>query len=327
MILTCASCATRYYTDEASIPPQGRQVRCAACGNTWRVEKELVLDNGAAPQPASFVDEPGLSREQIERARKAAGLSGSSPTAQARAKQQHRQKLERLRAAAWAWGGAGAALAAVLAIAVVFRDGVARAWPNTASAYAAIGMHVNITGLEFADLQIVRDIDSESPTLTVTGAVRNIGAKAKKPPVLRFGLRDQNADEVRTWLVSLSGAEIPPGGARQFQSVLSGPPLGAVDLEATFATAKEAKDAPPPKAFVPVSAAAEHKPAAPKAAPGAPGAQRDATGSPGSIPGLTVITPTGETAPHGAPAAGGHPATSPSAEAHPAPASDHGAHH
>ena len=35
-------------------------MRCAACGNTWRVEKELVLENGAA-QPATFVDEPGLT--------------------------------------------------------------------------------------------------------------------------------------------------------------------------------------------------------------------------------------------------------------------------
>jgi predicted Zn finger-like uncharacterized protein len=318
MILTCASCATRYYTDEASIPPQGRQVRCAACGNTWRVERELVLDNGPAPQPASFVDEPGLTREQIERARKAAGLTASSPTAQARAKQLHRQKLERLRAAAYAWGGAGAALVALLAIAVVFRDGVARVWPNTASAYAAIGLNVNITGLEFSDLQIVRDIDSAAPTLTVTGAVRNIGPKPKKPPVLRFGLRDQNADEVRSWLVSLPGAEIPPGGARQFQSVLAGPPLSAVDLEATFATAKEAKNAPPPHAVVP-------RPAVQAAAPvveprNVDNSHRGATGSPGAIPGLTVITPTGDTSPRGAaPTAKGA-----SAEEHPAPASNHG---
>ncbi|MEJ0023199.1 MAG: MJ0042-type zinc finger domain-containing protein [Alphaproteobacteria bacterium] len=94
MILICASCATRYYADEASIPPQGRVVRCAACGNTWRVEKELVLDNGAA-QPATFVDEPKLTREQIERARRSASGAAGSPTAQARARQVQRQRLEK----------------------------------------------------------------------------------------------------------------------------------------------------------------------------------------------------------------------------------------
>jgi predicted Zn finger-like uncharacterized protein len=324
MILTCASCATRYYADEGSIPPQGRQVRCAACGNTWRVERELVLDNAAAPQPASFVDEQGLTREQIERARKESGATpGASTTTAFRAKQLQRQKLERLRAAAYAWGGAGASLVALLAIAVVFRDGVARAWPNTASAYAAVGLNVNITGLEFSDLQITRDNDSAAPTLTVTGSVRNIGPKPKKPPVLRFSLRDQNADEVRTWMASLAGPEIQPGGARQFQSVLAGPPLSAVDLEATFATAKEAEHAPAPQAF------AAHPVAPAPAAKADPHSvidgHRSATGSPGSVPGLTVITPSGEThaAPAaGAPAPGAHPAPGASADEH--PATDHG---
>lgn len=313
MILTCASCATRYYADEASIPPQGRQVRCAACGNTWRVERELVLDNGGGPAPATFIDEPQLSREQIERARKAAGLT-ASPTQQARARQIQRQRLENYKAAAIAWGGAGAALAAVLAVAVIFRGGVSQVWPQAASAYAAMGLDVNITSLEFSDLAITRNVDAASPTLTVSGAIRNIGAKAKAPPVLRFGLRDQNADEVRSWLVSLPGGPIEPGGARQFQSVLTAPPLSAVDLEASFATAKEAKKAPPPVA----TAAVEAHPAPAVAAKPVPatGARR-ATAAPPSSPGLTIIVPEGEDPAH---FEGAHPAPKPAAEseAHPA---------
>src|ERR1700761_7591881 len=48
MILTCPACATRYETDAAKFPPQGRQVRCAKCGNNWHQpgpEAEI------APQP------------------------------------------------------------------------------------------------------------------------------------------------------------------------------------------------------------------------------------------------------------------------------------
>jgi predicted Zn finger-like uncharacterized protein len=293
MILTCASCATRYYADEASIPPQGRVVRCAACGNTWRVEKELVLDNGAA-QPATFVDEPKLTREQIERARRAAAAAGaSSPTAQARARQIQRQRLEKLRAAAIAWGGAGAALVVLLTVAVVFRQGVAKVWPNAASAYAAMGLSVNITGLEFSDLDLSRSAEGEAAALTVSGAVRNIGGQAKSPPVLRFGLLDRNADEVRTWMVSLDGPPIPPGGARQFSTVLVDPPVSAVDLEATFATASEARKAPPP---LPVSASA-HAPAPVKD-------NKPKTGHApgGSNPGaLTVIEPSNEAQAEAAP--------------------------
>jgi predicted Zn finger-like uncharacterized protein len=287
MILTCASCATRYYADEASIPPQGRVVRCAACGNTWRVEKELILDNGAA-QPATFVDEPKLTREQIERARRAAASGASSPTAQARARQIQRQRLEKLRAAAIAWGGAGAALALVLTVAVVFRQGVAKVWPNAASAYAAMGLSVNITGLEFSDLDISRS-EGEAAALTVSGAVRNIGGHPKSPPVLRFGLLDRNADEVRTWMVSLDGPPIPPGGARQFSTVLVNPPVSAVDLEATFATASEARHAPAP---APVSVPV-HEPA-----PGKDSKPKTSRAVGGSNPGaLTVIESSHEAAP------------------------------
>lgn len=304
MILTCASCATRYYADEASIPPQGRVVRCAACGNTWRVEKELVLDNGAA-QPATFVDEPRLTREQIERARRAASSAAAgSPTANARARQMQRQRLEKLRAAAIAWGGAGAALVVILTAAVVFRQGVAKVWPNAASAYAAMGLSVNITGLEFSDLAIARSAEGEAGAITISGAVRNIGGQPKTPPVLRFGLLDRNADEVRSWMINLDGPAIPPGGARRFSTVLNDPPVSAVDLEATFATAAEARKAPPPAqhaAAEPAHApdAVEKEIAVPKTAPAVGGSRPQA---------LTVIEPSHGAAPEAAhtPADGGH---------------------
>ncbi len=257
-----------------------------------------MLDNGTA-QPATFVDEPKLTREQIERARRAAA-GAASPTAQARARQIQRQRLEKLRTAAVAWGAAGASLLVLLTAAVVFRQGIAKAWPNTASAYAAMGLSVNITGLEFSDLAIERSEEGETHTLTVSGAVRNIGAAVKEPPVLRFGLLDRNAEEVRMWLVNLGGPPIPPGGARQFSTVLNSPPVSAVDLEATFATAAEAKRAPA------VAHAAAAKPAhAPKPA------DKDAKPKAGHVVGgsnpgaLTVIEPGhGETIPQIAPARG-----------------------
>ena len=40
MILTCPACGTQYMVKDGSIPPQGRQVRCASCGNSWRQAPE-----------------------------------------------------------------------------------------------------------------------------------------------------------------------------------------------------------------------------------------------------------------------------------------------
>ena len=49
MILTCPACDTRYVVKDGSIPPAGRQVRCAACKNSWHQDPEPVESAVAAP--------------------------------------------------------------------------------------------------------------------------------------------------------------------------------------------------------------------------------------------------------------------------------------
>ena len=45
MILTCPSCGTQYVVKDGAIPPAGRQVRCKACGHSWR---EIPTATGSA---------------------------------------------------------------------------------------------------------------------------------------------------------------------------------------------------------------------------------------------------------------------------------------
>jgi predicted Zn finger-like uncharacterized protein len=40
MILTCPSCGTQYVVKDGAIPPEGRQVRCAACKHSWHQNPE-----------------------------------------------------------------------------------------------------------------------------------------------------------------------------------------------------------------------------------------------------------------------------------------------
>ena len=40
MILTCPSCGTQYVVKDGAIPPEGRQVRCAACKHSWHQDTE-----------------------------------------------------------------------------------------------------------------------------------------------------------------------------------------------------------------------------------------------------------------------------------------------
>lgn len=54
MILTCPSCGTQYVVKDGAIPPQGRQVRCAACKHSWHQNPEAGSEPGefAATEPA-----------------------------------------------------------------------------------------------------------------------------------------------------------------------------------------------------------------------------------------------------------------------------------
>ena len=51
MILTCPACATQYRLKDGAIPPEGRQVRCAACKHKWH-EDGAGAPEAAAPAPS-----------------------------------------------------------------------------------------------------------------------------------------------------------------------------------------------------------------------------------------------------------------------------------
>jgi predicted Zn finger-like uncharacterized protein len=56
MLISCPSCATSYDVDSASLPPNGRQVRCARCRTIWHAEpshadKLMLAAAALAPRP------------------------------------------------------------------------------------------------------------------------------------------------------------------------------------------------------------------------------------------------------------------------------------
>lgn len=240
MILTCPACSTRYYADDGLIGPNGRSVRCAACGNTWFAEAQLVLDasvGGGGPRPA-------LTRDQVERMRRsqtaAASAAPSSAAARFRQQQAERMRRERVRASLVTWSATGVAIAATAAGVVAVRQDVAELWPNSASAFTALGLDVNVYGLEIMDLQVSRDFDGATPIVIVSGEVRNIGGDDKETPPLRLTLRDDHGNPVFEIVQALPAGAIAPGAAIPFSVRLENPPLNAVDLEASFAAPGEA---------------------------------------------------------------------------------------
>jgi len=59
MILTCPSCGTQYVVKDGAIPPEGRQVRCAACKHSWHQGPD---ENGSGEQAAA----PAAGAENVQ---------------------------------------------------------------------------------------------------------------------------------------------------------------------------------------------------------------------------------------------------------------------
>jgi predicted Zn finger-like uncharacterized protein len=230
MILVCPSCETRYFAEETALGAEGRRVRCASCGHSWFAKPE----GGAA---VAAPDASGLTREQVERLRQSAAANaapGGAPHAEFRARETARRKRARLMAAVLGWTTGAFLFAAAVGAAFVFREQVATAWPQTASAYRMLGLEVNRYGLELTGVSARRSFSGTTPVLTVTGAAANTGDKTRPAPELRFSLRNEAGEEIQSWTDKLPAALILPGTSVEFSSSLTSPPVDAFGLKVTF---------------------------------------------------------------------------------------------
>ena len=68
MILTCPECGTQYVVKDGAIPPEGRQVRCAACKHSWHQQPEGAAAPLELEQETPVADDVGTETAPIEAA-------------------------------------------------------------------------------------------------------------------------------------------------------------------------------------------------------------------------------------------------------------------
>ena len=237
MILTCPSCATRYFLNDVLVGRSGRAVKCTNCGSTWRAEAQ---DDEPLPLQAPTPDQAELIEKADPTAKSEpetlAGLPADRLSQAFRAKAQEQRKVREAAATGAIWAGLGAAIVLMVALAAVFRIDVVRLWPKTASAYAAVGLPVNTTGLIIEQVKAAPGADRGHPAVMVSGVMRNVIDRMVDAPPLKVSLLSKDGHSVeRRTTAAPDAARIRPGETRHFTVSMVDPPKTAADVEVTFA--------------------------------------------------------------------------------------------
>jgi len=238
MILTCPSCATSYFTPDEAIGPNGRRVRCQSCAHVWTAMLDEPLELTAptpvaAPVAATEPAATGFGKREDGPETLAETPAPELPKA-FRAKQEQQRRLRRAATHGAVWAGLASVFVGLIAAAWLFRVEMVEMWPRSAAAYAAVGMPVNPTGLEF-EAVTARTSPNSPDQVLVSGALRNVREREVVSPTVRLALLDAQGGEIANRMVRIDAAPVLPGGVQGFAAILPDPGGRAAGVGVDFA--------------------------------------------------------------------------------------------
>jgi predicted Zn finger-like uncharacterized protein len=226
MIITCHECQTRYQTDAAQFPREGRKVRCAKCGHVWhQAAPEPEVESAPAPAAAAQTQSP--STEFAFFHRPAATDELQSP----RASSSWAERLGLL----VGWTTLVVVIGLIGWTAFRFRDEITALWPQSSSIFATFGVAVNAHGLAIDNTGYRRATDHGHPVWIVTGKLVNRSAHVIIVPPVRIALTDATQRELYHWTVRPPQERLKPGQILGFSARIPSPPSGARQVQLGFA--------------------------------------------------------------------------------------------
>ncbi len=240
MILTCPACATSYFVPDEAIGPNGRRVRCKTCGHDWRASLE---DAPLELEPATEGLSPAADPASETLPESLAETPAPELPRAFRARAERKRRTRQAAAAGAAWAAAAAVVLGLITGGVLFREEIVRKFPATAGAYGALGLDVNIVGLEF-EAQRARVAPHDPGRIVVSGAVRNIRETEVSSPPIRVILQDERGVEIASRVLRPDWPPILPGKVEGFATVIADPQGKAAGMTTKFIL-EPARKAPP----------------------------------------------------------------------------------
>jgi hypothetical protein len=243
-------------------------VQCANCSKSWQARAERPRP------PAPEIDEDVLDREfaeeelrqraraQLRMATEAAALSSRDEleAAEARAgakasaasfdpathkrqqleffrrQRSNHGKLQVVRVRRAARTTAIVVLVAVLGGIVTLRGQLEQQYPELAGLYAAVGLGVNVLGLEFRDVHTLKSLRGGDEVLSVQGRVASVAGGVVDVPQIIVTLLGAEGRPLYEWSVLLGASQLRPGETLRFETQLIKPPEGAREVKLSFAS-------------------------------------------------------------------------------------------
>ncbi|SMQ86282.1 MJ0042 family finger-like domain-containing protein [Devosia lucknowensis] len=266
MIITCPHCQTKYQVTYEAIGSAGRKVQCAHCHQAWTqdprpqsvkppqppaasaaddalfdaiaedaLDEAMVAEAAAAepPKPAPTSEPPAnagkpippidaatLRKQQVEFNRRQNAMSSSLP-------------LAKVRRAARVSGIV--ILAGIVAVAWFGRSAIVERYPDMAGLYEAVGLGVNVVGLEFSDLATLKSLSGGNDVLSVSAQIVGLSPNPVPVPPVVISLLDESGHAVYEWSVQPRVNDLMAGERATFDTRLSLPPSEAVRVRLSFA--------------------------------------------------------------------------------------------
>jgi predicted Zn finger-like uncharacterized protein len=263
MIITCPHCQTKYQVTYEAIGSAGRKVQCAHCQQAWQ-QQPLDKDEATPAQQQAFdsMAEDGLDeamsaeertvasevaqRLELEAQAEAAKISGAAAKADAAILRKRQMAFTRRQSAMAAelplarlrrsMRIAGfALLGLIFATAYFGRVEVVKRFPAMAGVYAAVGLGVNVVGLDFSNMSALRTLRDGKEVLIVSAQIVGTTPEPVTVPAVVVTLIDAHGRAIYEWSVTPSVRDLMAGERSTFDTQLTLPPGQAERVRLSFA--------------------------------------------------------------------------------------------
>jgi hypothetical protein len=137
------------------------------------------------------------------------------------------------------WAAAVAILMGVSTL-IGLREKIVDIAPPAAKAFAAIGLPVNLAGLELREVRSHIEMDGARKVLAVEGEIANMRRDSRSVPPVALTVRGEDGQAKYAWTTRAAKSRLEPGETIVFRARLASPPESGAEVLVRFAGVEEA---------------------------------------------------------------------------------------